>query len=158
MDWENYLEKNPIQKIEKTVKIRVKLPHVNKKPLPRNRIFVQTAFCHSTLKLERKKFTPQNHSLFRSISCFGVTKITTPIWLQKSWKCVKILKKNIAGQVLTYNSKNFHWLNKQLDLERTMGELGKPFLKKIISKENQNSARENKKPLVRYVILILTKI
>ena len=75
-------------KIEKTVKIRVKLPHVNKKPLPRNRIFVQTPFSHSTLKLERKKFTPQNHSLFRSISCFGVTKITTPIWLQKSWKCV----------------------------------------------------------------------
>ena len=41
--------------------------------------FVQTLFSHSTLKLERKKFTPQNHSLFRSISCFGVTKITTPI-------------------------------------------------------------------------------
>ena len=31
MDWENHLEKNPIQKIEKTVKIRVELPHVNKK-------------------------------------------------------------------------------------------------------------------------------
>ena len=31
-EWENYLEKNPIQKIEKTVKIRVKLPHVNKQP------------------------------------------------------------------------------------------------------------------------------
>ena len=55
MDWKNYLEKNPIQKIEKTVKIRVKLPHVNKKPQPRNRIFVQTPFSHSTLKLERKK-------------------------------------------------------------------------------------------------------
>ena len=56
MDWENHLEKkDPIQKIEKTVKIRVKLPHVNKKPLPRNRIFVQTPFSHSTLKLERKK-------------------------------------------------------------------------------------------------------
>ena len=54
MVWENYLEKNPIQKIEKTVKIRMKLPHVNKKPLPRNRIFVQTPFSHSTLKLERK--------------------------------------------------------------------------------------------------------
>ena len=40
-------------------------------------------------------------------------------------------EKNIAGQVLTYNSKNFHCLNKQLDLERTMSELGKPFLKKI---------------------------
>ena len=49
MDWENHLEKTPIQKIEKTVKIRVKLPHVNKKPLPRNRIFVQTQFSHSTL-------------------------------------------------------------------------------------------------------------
>ena len=79
MDLENYLEKSPIRNIEKTVKIRVKLPHLNKKPLQRNRIFVQTPFSHSTLKLERKKFTPQNHLLFRSISCFGVTKITTPI-------------------------------------------------------------------------------
>ena len=71
MDWENHLEKNPIQKIEKTVKIRVKLPHVNKKPLPRNRIFVQTPFSHSTLKLERKKFLAAKplafslHFLFR---------------------------------------------------------------------------------------------
>ena len=30
MSWEKYL-KNPIQKIDETVKIRVKLPHVNKK-------------------------------------------------------------------------------------------------------------------------------
>ena len=51
---ENHLEKNPIQKIEKTVKIKVKLPHVNKKPLPIKRIFVQTPFSHSTLNLERK--------------------------------------------------------------------------------------------------------
>ena len=64
---------------KKTVKIKVKLPHVNKKPLARKRIFVQTPFSHSTLNLERKNFTPQIHSLFRSISCFGVTKITTPI-------------------------------------------------------------------------------
>ena len=33
----------------------------------------------TTLNIERKNFTPQNHSLFRSISCFGVAKITTPI-------------------------------------------------------------------------------
>ena len=44
MDWENHSEKNPIQKTEKTVKIKVKLPHVNKKPLARRRIFVQTPF------------------------------------------------------------------------------------------------------------------
>ena len=36
----------------KTVKIKVKLPHVNKKPLARKRIFVQIPFSHSTLKLE----------------------------------------------------------------------------------------------------------
>ena len=30
-------------------------------------------------KIRVKKFTPQNHSLFRSTSCFGVTKITTLI-------------------------------------------------------------------------------
>ena len=79
MDWENQLEKNPIQKIEKTVKIKVKLPHVNKKLLARKRIFVKTPLSHSTLKLEQKNFTPQNHLLFSSASCFGVTKNTTPI-------------------------------------------------------------------------------
>ena len=31
MEWENHLEKNLIQKIEKTVKIRAKFPHENKK-------------------------------------------------------------------------------------------------------------------------------
>ena len=70
--------KNQIQKIEKTVKIKVKLTHVNKKSLARRRIFFQTLFSHCTLKLEQKNVTPQNHLLFRSISCFGVTKITTP--------------------------------------------------------------------------------
>ena len=74
-----HFEKNAIQKIENTVKLKVKLPHVNKKPLARKRIFVQTPFSYSTLNLERKNFTPQNHSLFRSTSCFGVTNITTPI-------------------------------------------------------------------------------
>ena len=45
-----------------------------------------------------------------------------------------------------------------------MSELGKPFLKNQMKKKQkktenqfQNAARENKKPLVRYVILILTK-
>ena len=54
MDWENHLGKNPIQKIgKKTVKTKVKLPHV-KKPLARKRIFVPTPFSHSTLKIEQK--------------------------------------------------------------------------------------------------------
>ena len=73
------LKKTIYQKIRKTVKIKVKIPHVKKKPLARKRIFVQTPFSHSTLKLEQINFTPQNYSLFRPISCLGVTKITTPI-------------------------------------------------------------------------------
>ena len=65
-------------KNRKNSKIKVKLQHVNKKPLARKLIFVQTVFS-LYFKIRAKKFTPQNHSLFRSISCFGVTKITTPI-------------------------------------------------------------------------------
>ena len=81
MDCENHIEKksDPKNRDKKTVKIKLKLPHVNKKPLARKPIFVQTPFSHSTLNLERKNFTPQNHSLFRSTSRFSVTKITTPI-------------------------------------------------------------------------------
>ena len=76
---ENHLEKNSVKKLKKTVKCKVKLPYVNKKTTNEKKNFcVQTSFSHSTVKLERKNFTPQNHSLFRSNSCFGVTKITTP--------------------------------------------------------------------------------
>ena len=71
-------------KNRKNSKNQSEIAACEQKPLQRNRIFVQTPYSHSTLKLERKKFTSQNHSLFRSISCFGVTKITTPIGLQKS--------------------------------------------------------------------------
>ena len=49
MVWQNHLEKNPIQKI------KVKLPHVNKKPL------VRAKFCSNTVfslhfKFRAKKF------------------------------------------------------------------------------------------------------
>ena len=53
---ENHLEKNPIQQFEVSVKIKVKLPHVNKKTLGRKRNFVQTPFSYSAFKLERKQF------------------------------------------------------------------------------------------------------
>ena len=60
-------KKDPIQISKKTVKIRVKLPHVNKKP-PRKRIFVQKPFSHSTLKFERKNFTQQKTRFFAPLS------------------------------------------------------------------------------------------
>ena len=110
MDWENHLEKNPIQKIEKTVKIRVKLPHVNKKPLPRNRIFVQTQFSHSTLKLERKKIHAAKplafslHFLFRRDQNH-YSNLTSKIRKM----CEQILKKKTAPQ---YNSNSLNCKNR----------------------------------------------
>ena len=91
------LEKNPIQKIEKTVKIRVKLPHVNKKPLPRNRIFVQIPFSHSTLKLKQKKIHAAKplafllHFLFRHDQNHH-SNLTSKIMKM----CEQILKKDSA--------------------------------------------------------------
>ena len=64
MHWENHLEKNPIQKVEKIVNIKVKLPHVNKKPQVRKRIFVETPFSHSTLKLDQKNSRRKTTRLF----------------------------------------------------------------------------------------------
>ena len=51
--------------------------------------------------------------------------------------------KNIAGQVLTYNSKNFHRLNRKLDQERTMNGLGKPFRKKSDPKNRKNCKNQS---------------
>ena len=58
------ISNNQTKKFLKKLKINVKLPHANEKPLARKRIFVQTPLSHSTLKLERQNFTPQSHSLF----------------------------------------------------------------------------------------------
>ena len=71
----------------KNIKNQSEIAACEQKPLARKRIFVQTPLSHSILKLEQKIFTPQNYPLFRSTSCFGVTKITTPVWFQKTWKC-----------------------------------------------------------------------
>ena len=61
MDWENHLEKKFGTKNLKTVKIEVKLPHVNKKQLAKKRMFVQKPFSHSTLKLEQKNHAAKSH-------------------------------------------------------------------------------------------------
>ena len=88
IELEKPFRKNPIQ-IKTAVKIKVKLPHVNK-----NAVF-PLYFDN-----EFKKRMPQNHSLFRSTSCFGVTKITS-IFTSKIMKIcehtnIKNLKKDSA--------------------------------------------------------------
>ena len=100
MDLKNHLEKKSDPKNRKNRKSeRVKLPHVNKKPLPRNRIFVQTPFSHSTLKLEQKTIHATKplasslHFLFRRDQNHH-SNLTS-----KNMKmCEQILKKNIAGR------------------------------------------------------------
>ena len=56
MDWENHLEINPIRKIEKkTVKIRVKLPHVNKKTTTEKPNFCSNTVFSLYFKIRAKK-------------------------------------------------------------------------------------------------------
>ena len=70
--------KKSIQKFEKSIN-QSEIAACEQKTTSEKAIVVQTLFSHCTLKLKRKNFTTQNHTIFCSISCFGVTKITTPI-------------------------------------------------------------------------------
>ena len=89
------LEKKSDPKKWNTVKTKMKLPHVNKKTTSEKANFCSNTVFSLYFEFRAKNFTPQNHSLFRSTSGFGVTKITSPIWLQKSRKCVnRSLKKD----------------------------------------------------------------
>ena len=93
MDCENHLEKNSIQKIEKTVKIKVKLPHVNKKPLARKRIFVQTPFSHY-YKIRVIKFHAAKPLAFSLHFLFRRDQNLYPNLTSKIMKmCEQILKK-----------------------------------------------------------------
>ena len=98
-------EKYQIKNRKKTVNINVKMPHVNKRSPAIKRIFVQTPFSHSTLKLERKNFTSQNHSFFRSTSCFGMPKNHYSNLTSKIMKMCKQIFKKTAPQ---YNSNSLN--------------------------------------------------
>ena len=105
MDWENHLEENPIQKIEKTVKIKVKLPHVNKKPTSEKANFCSNTVFSLYFKFRAKKFPAAKplaflfHFLFRCDQNHysNLTKIMK--------MCEQILKKKTAHQ---YNSNSLN--------------------------------------------------
>ena len=101
------IKKKKDPKVEKkTVEIKVKLPHVNKKPLAGNRIFVQTPFFHSTFELEQKKYHSAKplafllHFLFRCDQNH-YSNLTSKIMKM----CEQILKRKIAPQ---YNSSSLN--------------------------------------------------
>ena len=56
MDWKNHLEKYSIQKVKETVKIEVKLPHVNEKPTSEKAKFCSNNVFALYFKFREKKF------------------------------------------------------------------------------------------------------
>ena len=113
MDWKNHLEKNPIQKIEKTVNIKVKLPHVNKKTLARKRIFVQTRFSHSALNLERKISRRKTTRFFAPFPVSAWPKSLLQFDFKNHENVWTDLKKKTAPQ---YNSNSLNGKNRNIAL------------------------------------------
>ena len=109
MDWENHLEKNPNQKIEKTVKIRVKLPHVNKKTTTEKPNFCSNTIFALYFKIRAKKTNAAKplafslHFLFRRDQNH-YSNLTSKIMKM----CEQILKKKTASQ---YNSNSLNCKN-----------------------------------------------
>ena len=134
------------------------MPHVNKKPLGRKRIFVK----HHFLTTSRvKKFHAAKSHIFRSTFCFGVTKITTPIWYQKSWEFVNRSWKNHSTTSPEAQFKEFS-LTKQKTGPRTDYECIEKTISKIISNKKKQKIKVkmphvNKKPLARKGNLVQSK-
>ena len=88
-----FRKKKSIQKIEKKSKNQREIAACEQKTTTNKANLCSNIVFSLYYKIREKKFTPQSHSLFRSISCFGVTKITTPIWVKRSWNVWTDLKK-----------------------------------------------------------------
>ena len=97
------------QNRKKTLKMKVKLPHVNKKQLARKRNFVQTPFSHSTLKLGPKisrRKTTRFFASFRLRHMFWRDHNHYSNLTSKVMKiCEQIFKKKTAPQ---YNSNSLN--------------------------------------------------
>ena len=91
MDLKNHLEKNPIHKIEKTVKIKVKLPHVNKKPTTDKANFCSNTVFSLYFKIRAKKFHAAKPRL-RKTKKYHASNLTSKIMKM----CEQILKKKSA--------------------------------------------------------------
>ena len=92
-----FTKKNPIQKIEKTVNIKVKLPHVNKKTTSEKANFCSNTVFSLCFKFRAKKFHAAKplafslHFLFRCDQNHN-SNLTSKIMKM----CEQILKKDSA--------------------------------------------------------------
>ena len=64
MDWETHLERNPIEKIEKTVKNQSEIAACEQKITSEKANFCSNTVFSLYCEVRARKFTPQNHSLF----------------------------------------------------------------------------------------------
>ena len=87
------LDKNPIQKNENSKNLSEIAAYEQKTTSEKAKFCSNTVFS-LYFKIRAVKFHTAKPLAFCSTSWFGVPKITTPIWLQKSRKCVnRSLKK-----------------------------------------------------------------
>ena len=131
MDW----EKNPIQKIEKTEKIKAKLPHVNKKTTSEKANFCSNTVFSLYFKFRAKKFHAAKplafslHFLFRRDQNH-YSNLTSKIMKM----CEQILKKKTAPQ---YNSNSLNCKNKS-------GQVMKQFNEFSLTKQKTRPRMEYK--------------
>ena len=105
MDWENHLEKNPIQKIEKTVKIRVKLPHVNTKTTTEKPNFCSNTVFSIYFKIRAKKVHAEKPFVFSLHFLFQRDQNHYSNLISKIMKMCEQIKKKTAPQ---YNSNSLN--------------------------------------------------
>ena len=97
MDWENPLEKIQIQKIERTVKITVKMPHVNKKTTSEKANFCSIAIFSPYFEIRAKKIHAAKPIAFSLLFLFRRDQNHYFNLTSKSMKkCEQILKKDSA--------------------------------------------------------------
>ena len=107
MDWQNHLEKNPIQKFEKTVKNQSEIAACEQKITCEKPNFCSNTVFSLIFKIREKKIHAAKPLAFSLHFVFRRDQNRNSNLTSKIMKmCEQILKKNIAGQVLKYNSKN----------------------------------------------------
>ena len=122
--------------------------HLHEKTAKNGYLHVQFS---QKLLFKVKKFTKRS-AWSKNFSRFA--KICSPTQLfslsllgqNAAWtNLITVKKKNIAGQVLTYNSKNFHWLNRKtrprMDYEWIEKTILKNQIKKIRKKKQKNQCQ-----------------
>ena len=109
MDWKNHLEKKSDPKNRKNSKNQSEIAACEQKTTSEKANFCSNTVFSLYFKFGAKKFHAAKplafslHFLFRREQNHS-SNLTSKIMKM----CEQIFKKNIAGQVLTYNSKNFH--------------------------------------------------